>query len=137
MRQPKADTADSKDADGNWRSSGDLYMNGAELFAFTMRDIPPCIVRLLGKTQTKIADYDLFIFHQANLYMLNHLRQSLEIPADKFYLALEHCGNTVSSTIPIALKHALVEGVLKAGMRVMLVGFGVGYSWGAVTLRWI
>ena len=82
-------------------------------------------------------DFDLFIFHQANLYMLNHLRQSLEIPAERFYIALEHCGNTVSSTIPIAIKHAVCNGVLKPGMRVMLVGFGVGSSWGAVMVRWV
>jgi len=137
MRHRDVSGPEFQDTDGNWRSGRDLYMNGAEVFAFTMRDIPPCIHRLLERTQNKIPDYDLFIFHQANRYMLNHLRQTLEIPPDRFYVAMEHCGNTVSSTIPIALKHALAEGVLKPGMRVMLVGFGVGYSWGAVTVRWV
>ena len=137
MRRQNLAANDSEDGDGNWRGSGNLYMNGAEVFAFTMREIPVCINRLLAKTQTGIMDFDLFIFHQANLYMLNHLRQSLEIPAERFYIALEHCGNTVSSTIPIAIKQAICDGVLKPGMRVMLVGFGVGYSWGAVMVRWV
>ena len=137
MRQRELSRADVQDSDGNWRSSGDLYMNGAEVFAFTMREVPSCVNRLLKKTNTAITDYDLFVFHQANQYMLGHLRQSLEIPADRFYVAMEHCGNTVSSSIPIALKHAMEEGVLKAGMRVMLVGFGVGYSWGATAVRWV
>ena len=136
MRRQILEANDLQDSDGNWRGSGNLYMNGAEVFAFTMREIPACINHLLAKTQTRIIDYDLFVFHQANSYMLNHLRQSLEIPAERFYLALEHCGNTVSSTIPIALKHAVRDGVLKPGMRVMLVGFGVGYSWGAVMVHW-
>ena len=76
------------------------------------------------------------MFHQANKYMLDHLRKRIKIPEDKFQLAMNHCGNTVSSTIPIALKHASADGKLKPGDLVMLVGFGVGYSWGATLLRW-
>ena len=81
-------------------------------------------------------DIDLFIFHQANHYMLEHLRKRIDIPEEKFFVKMSHCGNTVSSTIPIALKHAACEGRLKPGSIVMLVGFGVGYSWGATLLRW-
>ena len=81
-------------------------------------------------------DVDLFDFHQANRYMLNALRMALKLPEDKFYVAMRHCGNTVSSTIPIALNHALSEGRLSRGDRVLLVGFGVGYSWGAALIRW-
>ena len=87
------------------------------------------------KRAVVLEDIDLFVFHQANRYMLDHLRKRLRIPSQKFYFALENCGNTVSSTIPIALKKASLEGALKPGSRVMLVGFGVGYSWGAMILR--
>jgi 3-oxoacyl-[acyl-carrier-protein] synthase-3 len=68
--------------------------------------------------------------------MLDHLRRRIGIPPDKFCFALRECGNTVSSTIPIALVQALETGQLKPGARVMLVGFGVGYSWSACLLRW-
>jgi 3-oxoacyl-[acyl-carrier-protein] synthase-3 len=68
--------------------------------------------------------------------MLDHLRAKLKIPREKFYVWLESCGNTVSSTIPIALKHAIADGRLRPGQTVMLVGFGVGYSWGATLLEW-
>jgi 3-oxoacyl-[acyl-carrier-protein] synthase-3 len=68
--------------------------------------------------------------------MLEHLRKRLKIPPEKFQVAMSHCGNTVSATIPIALKHAALEGRLPKGALVMLVGFGVGYSWGATLLRW-
>ncbi len=113
-----------------------LHMDGPEIFAFTMSQIPGCVRTLLTRTGMAIGDYDLFVFHQANRHMLEHLRKGLRIPEDKFYIAMEHCGNTVSATIPIALKHAQMEGRLWVGARVMLVGFGVGYSWGAVSIIW-
>jgi 3-oxoacyl-[acyl-carrier-protein] synthase-3 len=74
---------------------------------------------------------DLFVFHQANRYMLDHLRKRMAIPPEKFIVAMQSCGNTVSSTIPIALKHAQIG----QGSLLMLVGFGVGYSWGATLWR--
>ena len=80
---------------------------------------------------------DLFVFHQANEYMLEHLRKRLKIPPEKFLVAMGHCGNTVSSTIPIALREAREDGLLKSGHLVILVGFGVGYSWAATLLRWV
>jgi 3-oxoacyl-[acyl-carrier-protein] synthase-3 len=79
---------------------------------------------------------DLFIFHQANRFMLDHLRKKCKIPEEKFVLAYQKFGNTVSCTIPIALKEAELSGQLHKGMRVMLVGFGVGYSWAANLIRW-
>jgi 3-oxoacyl-[acyl-carrier-protein] synthase-3 len=111
-------------------------MNGAEIFNFTLQTIPECVNRLLARANRTIDDIDLFVFHQANQYMLEHLRKKLRVPAEKFCLCLSHCGNTVSSTIPIALQHASREGRLRDGQLVMLVGFGVGYSWGATLLRW-
>lgn len=111
-------------------------MNGAEIFTFTLSAVPRSVNELLSRAQMTLDDVDLFIFHQANKYMLEHLRKRLKIPAEKFYISMAHCGNTVSSTIPIALKHAAEEGRLAEGSRAMLVGFGVGYSWGAAMVRW-
>jgi 3-oxoacyl-[acyl-carrier-protein] synthase III len=79
---------------------------------------------------------DLFVFHQANKYMLDVLQTACRIPKNKFYACLSNFGNTVSLSIPIALKTAASSGVLHHGARVMLVGFGVGYSWGATVIRW-
>jgi len=124
------------DENGNWRSQDNLFMNGAEIFNFTIRAIPGCVNQLLRRANRRIEEVDFFVFHQANQYMLEHLRMKLAIPREKFCLCLSHCGNTVSSTIPIALKHAACEGRLQPGGLVMLVGFGVGYSWGATFLRW-
>ncbi len=111
-------------------------MNGAEIFTFTLSAVPQSIDRILEKADLAMDDIDLFVFHQANRYMLEHLRKRMKIPEEKFVVAMGHCGNTVSSTIPIALKHAACEGRLTNQSTVMLVGFGVGYSWAATLLRW-
>jgi 3-oxoacyl-[acyl-carrier-protein] synthase-3 len=125
-----------EDKSGNERSADNLFMNGAEIFTFTLSVVPDTVTALLNRSGKSLEEIDLFIFHQANQYMLEHLRKRMRIAPEKFYIAMSHCGNTVSSTIPIALKHACMENRLADGATVMLVGFGVGYSWGATLLRW-
>jgi 3-oxoacyl-[acyl-carrier-protein] synthase-3 len=124
------------DENGNYRSRLNLFMNGPEVFNFTLQAVPDCVGRLLARASLTLDDIQLFVFHQANQYMLEHLRKKMKIPQEKFCLSMAESGNTVSSTIPIALRHALTEGRLHRGDRVMLVGFGVGYSWGACLLEW-
>jgi 3-oxoacyl-[acyl-carrier-protein] synthase-3 len=113
-----------------------LYMNGGEIFSFTLQTVPTAVRQILERAQLTLADVDRFVFHQANQYMLENLREKIGIPPEKFIIEMHDCGNTVSSTIPIALKRAVSAGKIRAGHRVMLVGFGVGYSWGALLLRW-
>jgi 3-oxoacyl-[acyl-carrier-protein] synthase-3 len=113
-----------------------LYMNGGEIFAFTLKTVPGAVKQLLERARISLTDIDHFVFHQANQYMLEHLREKLGIPPEKFIIEMWDCGNTVSTTIPIALARASAAGKLRAGQRVMLVGFGVGYSWGGLLLRW-
>ena len=138
MRKPRnAETAKpTEDAHGNWRTQEHLYMHGHEIVSFALKVVPKNVEALLAKSNKSVADIDLFVFHQANRYMLDQLRKRLEIPEEKFYVAMQNCGNTVSSTIPIALKDAVADGKLKPGHRVVLAGFGVGYSWGAAFIRW-
>jgi len=138
MRKPRTDQSAEpvEDESGNVRSSDNLFMNGAEIFTFTLLTVPKTVCQLLAKAGLTMDDVDLVVFHQANRYMLEHLRAKMNIPTAKFYVAMSHCGNTVSSTIPIALKHAVSQGKLRDGAVVMLVGFGVGYSWGATLVRW-
>jgi 3-oxoacyl-[acyl-carrier-protein] synthase-3 len=114
-----------------------LWMNGPEIFNFTIKVVPDVVQRLLSKAGLNQCDVDLFVFHQANRYMLEHIRKKLGVSPEKFVVALEHSGNTVSCTIPIALQEAQTVGKLRPGARIMLVGFGVGYSWCAVMLRWM
>ncbi|MDA8139138.1 MAG: ketoacyl-ACP synthase III [Desulfobacteraceae bacterium] len=113
-----------------------LYMNGGEIFKFSMQTVPGSVEKVLLKAGKRLDEIDLFVFHQANRYMLENLRKKIGIPEEKFVIDLHNCANTVSATIPIALKRAQVDGRLRPGMRVMVVGFGVGYSWAAALLRW-
>jgi 3-oxoacyl-[acyl-carrier-protein] synthase-3 len=117
--------------------AGYLSMNGPEIFNFALAAVPAAVHEVLRRAEKSIGDVDLFVFHQANEYMLDHLRRKLKIEPERFYIALRQYGNTVSCTIPIALKDALSEGRLHTGDLVMLVGFGVGYSWGATLVRWV
>lgn len=114
-----------------------LYMDGNRVFNFAITTVPLAVHSLLNKAGIAVDDIELFIFHQANAYMLEELRRICKIPKDKFHLAIADCGNTVSSTIPIALKNAISNKHLKSGSKIMLVGFGVGYSWSATVIRWI
>jgi 3-oxoacyl-[acyl-carrier-protein] synthase-3 len=113
---------------------GRLSMDGPEIFAFAMDIAPKTIESVLEKNNLTVGDIDLFVFHQANKYMLETIRKLLDLPEDKFYIHLETTGNTVSSTIPIALCQLNDAGRLRAGMRILLMGFGVGLSWGATVV---
>jgi 3-oxoacyl-[acyl-carrier-protein] synthase III len=113
-----------------------LSMNGPAIFAFTLKAVPAAVEALLERSGLGREQVDLFVFHQANLYMLEFLRKKLNIPVEKFPVHIRNCGNTVSSTIPIVLAECQRAGQLKPGMRVMVVGFGVGLSWGAAILHY-
>ncbi len=113
---------------------GRLFMDGPEIFNFTLDVVPKTMDDVLAKNNLTREDIDLYVFHQANKFMLDTIRKVNGLPRDKFYVNLENTGNTVSSTIPIALKQLDEAGRLKAGMKVMLMGFGVGLSWGATVI---
>ena len=123
----------SFDEGGNPISSDFLNMNGQEIFAFTLTKVPKMMKDVLLKNDLQKEDIDLFVFHQANKYMLEHLRKKLKIEEEKFFNNLAFVGNTVSSTIPIALCDAREQGKLQG--NILLAGFGVGLSWGATVIR--
>lgn len=127
-------------ADSDGHQDGDppcgLFMDGPAIFSFTLKVVPHCIRELLDKAGICQNDVDMFVFHQANRFMLEHLRKKLQIPVNKFVYAMNDCGNTVSSSIPIALCRASQAGDICSGSRLMLVGFGVGYSWCAAMIQW-
>jgi 3-oxoacyl-[acyl-carrier-protein] synthase-3 len=112
-----------------------LEMNGPAVFAFGLKRVPEAIAELLDKSQLSLSRVDLFIFHQASLFMLETLRDRLQIPPERFFVNIGDHGNTVSSTIPIALRDAWTQGCARPMGTLLLVGFGVGLSWGATIVR--
>lgn len=134
MRCPEKQNDLSFDENNNPCSSDYLYMNGSEIFAFTLDNVPPLVEATLQRNAICKEDVDLFVFHQANKYMLDFLRKKIKIAPERFYYSLAEYGNTVSNTIPIALHNALEDGTIIGKKNVMIAGFGVGYSWGGVML---
>lgn len=118
---------------GNTMWYDHLYMDGGAIFDFTSDIVPNMVEQLLNKTNISQEQVNLWIFHQANKYMINYLRKLMNIDKDKFYVYMDKVGNTVSNTIPIAICEAKKENRLKG--NVLLAGFGVGLSWGATILR--
>lgn len=134
-RQPELANDEHFDDNGNPISSDYLYMNGSEIFSFTQENVPKVVNDTLSKNALTKDDIDLFVFHQANKYMLNFLRKKNKIEENRFYIDMEKVGNTVSNSIPLALESAINNGKLKKGMKVLISGFGVGYSWGGCVLK--
>lgn len=113
-----------------------LFMDGKAIFNFTAFHVPQLVKDTLSKNQMTMDEMELFIFHQANEYMLQTIRKRCGIPEKKFLIHLRNSGNTVSSTIPIALHHALQDDKIKPGDKVLLAGFGVGLSSGGVVIQY-
>jgi 3-oxoacyl-[acyl-carrier-protein] synthase-3 len=120
---------------GNVRSDEDLYMNGPEVFTFTLREVPPLLNRILARAGWTKEQVDFFVLHQANKWMLDKLAKRLGIPAASLPIALEEFGNTVSASIPLAITHSLRGSAAQESRRLVLAGFGVGLSWGAAALE--
>ncbi len=114
-----------------------LYMNGGNIFNFTLEAVPVMMKELLKKNGLEKEQIDYYVFHQANKFMLNTIRKVCVLPKDKFYVNLVNTGNTVSSTVLIGLKNCLNNGFIKEGDKVMISGFGVGLSWGGTILKFL
>ncbi len=135
-RQPRSPlTGEAKaDASGNWRARDNLYMNGSEVMAFSLTQVPRALDALLQKSGLSLDQVDRVFLHQANKFMLDALRKKMKLPADKMPIRLTDVGNTVSSTIPLTIEPLMDDEALTRGSRLVLIGFGVGYSWAACSL---
>ena len=129
------ETAIEKEIEGNVRSEDNLFMSGADIFEFTIREVPVSIKRIMKKEGLKKDDIGLYVFHQANQFMLDFLVKLMKVDKEKFYMNFADTGNTVSASIPIALKRAMDEGAVKPNQTIVLCGFGVGLSWGSTVIR--
>jgi len=113
-----------------------IHMNGAEVLLFTMANVPNGVKALLKEANLSINDIDHFLFHQASTVVLDNIQRKLGIPDEKFPRNNKDIGNTVSATIPILIKDLEDEGKLKKGQKLLLFGFGVGYSYGGCILEY-
>lgn len=126
---------DFTDEYGNTTNDSSFFMNGPSIFNFGLKTVPKLVLDTLDKNKCSLGEIDLFIFHQANLFLIETISKKIGIPNEKIFNFMESIGNTVSSTIPIALAEALKEGRVKKGNKVLLCGFGTGLSWGSTIIE--
>ncbi len=116
------------------RREHQLHMDGAEVFAFTLREVPRLVQQTLTAANWKIEEVDRVVMHQANAFLLGHLSKRLKLTADQNIVAVDGYGNTSCASIPLAICDSLAVDLATKPMRLVLAGFGVGWSWGAVAL---
>ena len=119
---------------GNVRGPEDIYMNAAEIFLSTLTRLPPTIASLLKTTGWKSEQVDYFVFNQTTRFALENLAKRMKILSSKLVIGVDGYGNTATASIPLALTTELFEPLRKGSLRLLLAGFGAGYSWGAATL---
>ena len=115
--------------DGIERSLYDVHMDGASVFSFSITDVPESIQEFLEHTGTNAENYDLFLFHQANQFILRQLAKKFRLPQGKVPISLDQYGNTGGVSIPLTLC-ANWGGRDDGRKKVLMVGFGIGLSWG-------
>jgi 3-oxoacyl-[acyl-carrier-protein] synthase-3 len=131
-----ATAAESTDAQGSVRSQEHLFMDGQAVFAFTLNMVPRAIDTLLANAQLRREAIDWYVFHQANKFMLENLAKCCRIDALKMVYHLAEVGNTVSASIPLAIEAAVEAGRIRPGQKLLLAGFGVGFTWAACLVDW-
>ncbi|HRJ70599.1 MAG TPA: ketoacyl-ACP synthase III [Terrimicrobiaceae bacterium] len=114
---------------GNIRSRQQLFMNGPEVMAFTLREVPPLFEQMLELSGKCRDDIDALVMHQANQFILNTLGKKLGFTGDKVPSSMRNCGNTSCASIPVTISSCLRERLVQAPMTLAMMGFGVGWSW--------
>lgn len=119
-------------SDGIERSLYDIYMEGTSVFSFSITDVPDAIMDYLTKTNTDIKDYDLFLFHQANQFIIKQISKKMKLPKGTVPISLDQYGNTGGISIPLTL--CTNYGEQNLGLKkALMVGFGIGLSWGVTS----
>lgn len=113
-----------------------IKMDGREVFAFAVRQVPTAIEEALEKAQIGAEDVELFVLHQANRRIIEGISKRLKADIGRFPMNLENVGNTSSAAIPLLLDDLNRQGRLKRGMKVVLSGFGAGLTCGACVMEW-
>ncbi|MDQ3112043.1 MAG: ketoacyl-ACP synthase III [Bacteroidota bacterium] len=112
------------------------FMDGIGVFQFSVKRVPALVADVLAKAGLQKEDIDLYVFHQPNVFLNENIRKKIGIPEEKFVHCIAETGNTVQSTIPIALYESIQNGRLKRGMKVLVAGFGVGLSWSGAIIHY-
>ncbi len=131
-RQPDGPLNESKDDEGNRRHAANLAMNGADVFNFTLREVPPAVQSVLRHAGYSAESLDGLVLHQANRFILSTLAKKLGVPEARTPMGVvERYGNQSSASMPCAFIDGLGDRLASGPLKVAGCGFGVGLSWGA------
>lgn len=117
-------------------SKPQVYMNGKEVFRFATATIVQCIEDVIEKNRVQKEEIDYVVCHQANKRIIDYAQKKSKISSEKFYVNIAEYGNTSSASIPIALDEMAEKNLLQRGMKVLMVGFGGGLTWGGTLIEW-
>lgn len=117
------------------KSFGYLQMDGSEVFRFAVKAMEDGILKVLSQANKSIDDIDMIIPHQANIRIIRNVAKRMKLEEDKFYINLNTFGNTSAASVAIALAQAIEEGKVQKGMKILLVGFGAGFTYAASYLE--
>jgi 3-oxoacyl-[acyl-carrier-protein] synthase-3 len=113
-----------------------MHLDGSAVFRTAVRTIEQAVREQVSRCDLTLDQIDHFIFHQANLRILQQVKRRLRLPDAKVPVTISRYGNTSSSALPITLHHAVADGLIKSGDWVLLAAFGGGITWGTALLRW-
>ncbi|MDQ0359758.1 beta-ketoacyl-ACP synthase III [Breznakia pachnodae] len=113
------------------REVGFLKQNGSEVFRFAVKALEEAVIEVLKKAGKDLDEIDYIIPHQANIRIIRNVAKRMKLSDDKFYTNLDKYGNTSGGSIPIALAEAMKENIIKPGMKIIMVGFGGGFTYAA------
>lgn len=113
-----------------------IQMNGREVFKFAVRIMGEASTKAVEKAGLQSEDIDMFVPHQANIRIMESARERLGIAKEKMSVTVDRYGNTSAASIPLSIAYELEQGKIKDNDTIVLVGFGGGLTWGAITLRW-
>ena len=116
------------------KASDCLYMDGGEIFNFTLKAVPALVSETIESSGIPLDEHDGFLFHQANLFMLKHLAKKAKLPVDKTPINIDQYGNTSCASIPLLMTTCLQDRLQKESMQLAMFGFGVGYSWAGASV---
>jgi 3-oxoacyl-[acyl-carrier-protein] synthase-3 len=133
---PAGGTREPLSAEALAQNRHTIHMRGREVFKFAVTIMGEVSVQALEKAGIRPEQVDLFIPHQANIRIIQAAAERLNLPMERVFVNVERYGNTSAASIPIALYEAHVQGHLKRGDLVVVVGFGAGLTWGACVIRW-
>lgn len=112
-----------------------LFMDGGEVFNFTLKAVPTLVKDTIAAADNEVGDYDMFLLHQANAFMIRHLAKKAKLPPEKVPINIDRYGNTSSATLPLLMATDVADELVSGDRQVAMFGFGVGYSWAAASMR--